>query len=223
MSMVKFSLEEVIPRIYHLHFDSQYALAMHFLRAQEYYESPKFRGKRFTIVEFMEWYSKEHGNGAFTYPNDWTGFNVPSTSLLEVYGKKVVIPDPNYYDEFMQAVVGYVDTHAQRQPFYLIGTYGDNPRAFDHEMAHGLYFVDATYRQDMVKCLKDFRIRYPETWDRTKEILREMGYHEDVLEDEMQAYYSTGLCTELESLVISSNSFEKVFETAFQKHSRRGA
>ena len=45
--------------------EHQYTLASAFLRFQEHYESPKFRGEIFSLEEFMDWYAVEVGN--FTY------------------------------------------------------------------------------------------------------------------------------------------------------------
>ena len=66
---MKYTLKEIKGGIFLVEFDNQYDLAMTFLRYQEFYESPKFKGKRFTIIDFMEWYSKEY-DGAFTYTKD---------------------------------------------------------------------------------------------------------------------------------------------------------
>ena len=40
--------------------DTQYELASTFMRLQEHYESPKFRGKKVDLEEYMDWYAKEY-------------------------------------------------------------------------------------------------------------------------------------------------------------------
>lgn len=72
--------------VIHVVIPDSWDLAMTFLRMQEWYESPnpKFARKHFTLEEYMRWYQKAYGNGAFTYPKDWTGFNVPSTAVLAI-------------------------------------------------------------------------------------------------------------------------------------------
>ena len=62
--------------IYHVSFPNQYLLAATFLRFQEHYESPKFRGRIFDWEEFMDWYAEQKGK--FSYLQDWSGFNLPS-------------------------------------------------------------------------------------------------------------------------------------------------
>ncbi len=80
-----YTLKEVRPRLFVVTFASQYDLAMMFCRAQEYYESecPKFHLNTFTRLEHMRWYAGKHGNGAFTYPDDYIGFNVPSWAIID--------------------------------------------------------------------------------------------------------------------------------------------
>ena len=46
--------EIVLPNVYVLNFDTQYELCMSFVRMQEFYESPKFRGKTFELEEFID-------------------------------------------------------------------------------------------------------------------------------------------------------------------------
>ena len=72
-----FSLKQLMQRVWHLHFDHHYDLTMHFFRYQEYYESPKFKQSNIQLVDLMDWYSKNMGDGIFTYPKDWSGFNLP--------------------------------------------------------------------------------------------------------------------------------------------------
>ena len=198
-------LTEILPRIYHLYMESAYDLAMHFVRVQEYYESPKFRGKIFTLVDFMEWYSREHGEGAFTYPSDWSGFNVPSTVLLEVYGRAGAIPDPNKYDELMSLLTNRIDTACDRKPFYLIGTSerrkGDE-ETLNHELAHGLYFTDSTYRKGVQELLRETQEkRGRDVLEKSFTALKKMGYHPSIVDDELQAYCATGPCEELEGIL----------------------
>jgi len=69
--------------IFLLRFDTQYELASTFLRIQEHYESSRFRKRVFSLEDYMDWYAAEYG--AFTYFEDWSGFNVPSTALAPFY------------------------------------------------------------------------------------------------------------------------------------------
>ena len=117
-----YQLKEILPHVYHVRFESRYQLAMHFLRAQEYYESPKYRGKLFTLVDFMEWYSGEYGEGAFTYPLDWSGFNCPDWVLAAIYEDE--LEDENKYDRRMRELYFGIPEANADATFYLIGTSG---------------------------------------------------------------------------------------------------
>lgn len=215
-----FSFKAVFPGIYHLHFDRAYDLAMHFVRAQEYYESPVYHKKIFSLVEYMDWYAKEHGGGVFTYPKDWSGFNVPSWVLLEIYRPATVLPDPNEYDEFMRALVAQMCRLEQGRPFYLIGTSaegykGDKKEAdlLEHELAHAFYTTSQYYRDQMRHhTLGLGQKKYEEAY----EILAGMGYHASTIDDEIQAYCATGLCKELKHTLKPRDC--KPFKELFTEH-----
>src|SRR5882757_828898 len=74
---------KVADGIYLLRFKTQYELTSTFLRVQEHYESPEFHGRIFSLEQYMDWYAEQYGN--FTYYQDWSGFNVPSTAFAPFY------------------------------------------------------------------------------------------------------------------------------------------
>lgn len=175
-------LKEIYPQIFLLTFSKLYDLAMHFLRYQEYFESPAFKGKLFSIIDFMEWYSEKHGEGSFTYPVDWAGYNIPGKIIKEVMDKG--IPDFNKYDATMQKI--YSHCNKSYPDFYLIGTL-ENPKTttFEHELAHALYYLNPEYKNDMDSIIEKMD-------KKEKKLLikrfKEMGYHKSVFIDEIQAY-----------------------------------
>lgn len=69
-----FKLTEILKDVFHLNYLTQEQLASTFLRFQEHYESPEFRGKIFTLDEYKEWYMTNSPNsikkGIFTYYED---------------------------------------------------------------------------------------------------------------------------------------------------------
>lgn len=234
--MSDYSIRKIMPHVYHLHFDSAYDLAMHFIRAQEYYESPRFHHQIFTLVDYMEWYAKEHehGKGAFTYPKDWTGFNVPSEVLREIYKSSTNIPDFNRYDQLMSTLVSQVSYEefqlfsknpADWRPhscpkFYFIGTSEENHKkeqvrdekdTLAHELAHAQYYVNPRYREQMSLCLVEM---HPEERSGARQALTEMGYHYSTIEDETQAYCATGLCKKLKEVISprETRPFQRVFK-----------
>ena len=62
---MKINKRKIGNNIYLLMFENQFELCSTMLRFQEYYESPKFKNKIFTLEEYKKWYSK--GNKKFTY------------------------------------------------------------------------------------------------------------------------------------------------------------
>lgn len=81
--LVKGKVVEVKPRIYCVTVDDDYDRAMLFCRYQEFYESPykQFRNKQFTWMEYMRFYKSSWKKRVFTYPEDWSGYNIPSKIL----------------------------------------------------------------------------------------------------------------------------------------------
>jgi len=188
MKTAKYSLKEIKPNIFYLEFSDQYDLCMHFLRYQEFYESPstKFRNKSFSILSFIRWYSKKYGNGNFTYTSDWSGFNIPDYIIPNVHNN--LIPDRNIYDYEMLNI--YMHCKKSSQNFYIIGASKNDKNTLNHEIAHGLFYTNKSYKTIMTKLVKTIPANIQNQinhWLKTK------GYTKKVFIDETQAYLSTGM------------------------------
>lgn len=171
--------ELVAENIFHLNFPTQHLLAATFLRFQEHYESPKYRGKVFTWEEFMDWYAADRGK--FSYFEDWAGFNIPSHVLRSFYRG---LFDPLTLKEKALLEV----FRAVEGRFYIIGTYGEqNEDTLRHEIAHGLFYRDAAYRRQVQEILKTVDLAP------IFKVLVKMGYGTAVLEDEAHAYLGDDL------------------------------
>jgi hypothetical protein len=171
-----------IDRIHLLTFDTLKELASTFLRFQEHYESPEFRGKIFSLDEYKKWYiaNSERGQkiGKFTYYSDWAGFNVPSYVFSPFNEGKF---DPLSRKE--KQLLGILKN--EPEPFYTIGIFRQDksPDHLQHELAHGLFYTNKEYRETITDILQDFDLT------KMKDKLRSIGgYHEDVLDDECHAY-----------------------------------
>lgn len=174
------------PSLWHVTTKRSYDLAMLFLRSQEFYESPKFKGKHFTILEFMDWYTTTSENDTFSYNQDWQGFNVPS---LAIHRALYDAPDYNHWDMKMYEIYGTIIRDFCASNFYLIGSVKGDTVAMDHEIAHGLFYLNQEYKKTMKKLVSGIPCR-----DKLFEALATgMGYARDVLHDEAQAYLATGL------------------------------
>lgn len=169
--MKGFTRTRVSDRIFLLRFATQFELAATFLRFQEHYESSRFRRRVFTLEEYMDWYASRFG--AFTYYEDWSGFNIPSTALLPFKDGKF---DPLSRRErrLLRALKG------RPEPFYVIGIASDDE--LTHELAHALYFTKPDYQREIRRSMRGV--------DTTvlRRRLAALGYHRSVLTDEVHAY-----------------------------------
>jgi hypothetical protein len=165
--------QRVGPGIYLLRFKTQYELTSTFLRVQEHYESPEFHGRVFSLERYMDWYAERYGN--FTYYQDWSGFNVPSTAFAPFYAGAF---DPLTRKEKRLLAL----FERRRGRFYVIGIYQGHGNTLTHELAHAPFFTDAEYRKEVREAMRGYDIAA------LKRQLAKAGYARHVLEDEAQAY-----------------------------------
>ena len=102
--VINYKIKEVKPNVFAVIVKDKYDRAMLFCRAQEYYESPssKFRGKNFSIWDYMKWYHEQNHWG-FSYGADWSGFNIPLKTVRECYNKLTKPESP--YDKVMDEIL----------------------------------------------------------------------------------------------------------------------
>lgn len=175
---MKFSIKEIYPGLIHIQFDSQYDLTSTMIRFQEFYESSykQIRGKYFTLEAYMDIYAQEHGN--FTYFSDWSGFNIPDKVFLNAWRTFT----GNLRDKEM------VLCHAVSQfnYGYIIATVkGCKFDTVSHEIMHGFYYLDSSYRKSVNKLVKELS---PEAKQRWFNFLQGKGYAKKVWIDELHAY-----------------------------------
>jgi hypothetical protein len=170
--------------IYLIESENRQELAETFMRFQEYYESPVFKGRFFSVHEFENWYASKYGR--FSYAKDWSGFNIPSW-VLEPFktGDFGLLTDKE------ERLLNMLKN--QDGKFYIIGA---TPRdewfkdTVKHEFVHGAYFTNSNYKKEVDNLIK---VKKPEA---VKKALIQMGYDTEVLNDETNAY----LLTEPETL-----------------------
>lgn len=191
-----FRLRRVFDGIYMLTFPTQYDVSMHFVRAQEFYECPddRFRGKPFRLIDFMRWYAveREGAKGYFNYVTEWEGYNIPKHvfhKLFEQHG----IPDENAYDRTMRAVYDTLNgLVGEGEPWYLVGC-TEGSGCLEHEVAHGLWYVRPEYRSEVLGHIERMEVEHPSAHRAVRAALLAEGYTHEVLDDELQAYLSTGV------------------------------
>ena len=179
--------------MFHCKFPTQYELCMTFIRIQEFYESPKFRNKSFTLEEYIDWYCSQSENGAFTYMTDWEGFNVPSNVLHRAFREfqwthGELRPREEKLKEALYRKAKIDVDSEDEEPYYIIGTTEDSDlETVRHEIAHGFFYLDQGYRRDVTEAIKKCKLTG------LKKKLLKMGYHKAVVTDECHAYTLTGL------------------------------
>ncbi len=201
------NLENITDKIFHLNFPNQYLLASTFHRFQEHYESPKFRGKIFTLEEYMDWYASEKGN--FTYFEDWAGFNIPSYVLQPFYDGK--------FDPLLDKEKKLLSLFKKKEGiFYIIGTFGDkNQSTLKHEIAHGLFYTVPDYKKDVLALLSTV-----DTRKIRRELMKDCGYCKEVLYDETHAYLLGSLSDWRKKRIInkSHEDIKMSLENIYQKY-----
>jgi hypothetical protein len=169
---------EVKEHIFHLTFSDRRHMSSTFLRFQEFYENPEFRGRVFSREEFINWYTGEQGS--FTYFDEWEGHNVPSEIFIPFYDGK--------FDPLTDEEKALLDLFRHKaHPFYVIATFGEG-NALDHEIAHGFRTVRPSYRAETDSLLQQFDTSVLESY-----LAFRKCYHPDIWDDEKQAFLATGL------------------------------
>jgi hypothetical protein len=191
---VQFHLAEVQPKVFLITAEHRYDLGHLFVCVQEYYESghSQWHGTFFERAEYQRWYAMNVSeDGIFSYPADWSGYNVPSWAIKQFYYDSPYPHDADQYDRAMKRIDTTISTRlGNTVPYYLIGTELDDLQTLDHEIAHGLYATSEQYRAQMNQLLAALPSKVKM---HASKILTEMGYSLSVHDDETQAYFATGL------------------------------
>lgn len=177
---------KVQKNIYIVSATSQYELAISFLRLQEFYESsfPEICGHYFTTEQYMDRYAEEFGN--FTYTSDWNGFNIPGDVVEKFF--KVFGDDLTNHEKELRKLLVPALNPVRKVRFYVIGVHGNDVGVVDHETAHALFYLSSEFNKSMTELIDNI---HPIIKKRIFTKLKKMGYGENVLIDEAQAYLST--------------------------------
>ena len=186
---IEYTLKEVRPNVFAVIVPNDYDRAMLFCRAQEFYESDSdlFKEQDFSIWEYMRWYSAKN-KGVFTYTKDWSGFNIPFMKLVNCY---VANHLDSPYDRVMEEIADKILAmeHVNLSNAYVIGTKSDKGQTFEHELCHALYYTNREYKI-LVYAVSGLYLS-EDTYNKLSENLKEIGYNNDVIPDEIQAYMMT--------------------------------
>jgi hypothetical protein len=175
-----------------LEFNTQKELALAFCRVEEYYEGqPKLNRNYVSFVDFIDFFMKD--DGRIDYFNSWTGFNIPGNVFME-WAQKEMSDKTKWELELLNEVEKKLDLTS---PFYVIGGNKGDMNVIDHEIAHALYFMDSLYKGEMEELNYHFYKNYRTQYSKMVKELKKMGYGDNVIKDEVQAYMSTSKKKEL--------------------------
>lgn len=185
------------------------------MRIQEYYESniPCIRNNYFSLEKFMDCYAEEFGN--FSYCEDWVGFNVPGhvvDKFFSLFAHDLLVKEKKLKET--------IDQSTTTSRYYVIGTVVDAKSIISHEMAHALYYLCPTYKDDMMGLITNMSAR---RYKAIKRNLLDSGYTKEVIDDEIQAYLATSPKSELTKLFGKevTPAIAEQFSNTFKTHCKR--
>jgi len=179
------------PNLLHFDYPNRREVALSFIRIQEFYESkdPDLKWKHFTLEDIIAKCTDE--DGCFDYFTAWSGFNVPGVMVDEFFATF------RHLTNREEAIYREIHTHVDvRKPYYIIGSHGNDKAVFNHEYAHAMYYLNPDYRGDAFESIWGMS---DSVKNRIFKKFEKLGYHEDVFEDELQAYLATASAGEIRS------------------------
>lgn len=179
-----FFAKEVTENVIVIHGENRYAISDMFMRLSEYYEgeSDELRGKIFTYEQCQDIFAKENNN-RFEYHSSYDGFNVPSNSCINFFNTF------NNFTEKEKFIKAAISKHVTSdKPFYLLGLHL-HAAAMEHELAHAYWYLYPEYKENMSEFITEtFDFDFIQGMSIR---LKEMGYADEVIDDEIQAYICT--------------------------------
>jgi hypothetical protein len=199
---MKFTLEHYRPHVWLILFKSQYMCASTMMRMQEFYESPykEIQGQVFSLEKFMDVYAERQEHGMFSYFTDWGGFNLPGHVLNEFakrYNTMMLRKEQVMIDSLFK-MIGKTGI-----PYYVVSTHEELSPAklqanIAHEIAHAYWYLHSEdYKAVMEDHLRELEATQPKFFKIVYDALLNMGYCEQVVFDEMQAYFATSTPSQL--------------------------
>lgn len=206
--------EKVAPSVWVIYGKNETDVAKGFIRFQEYYENVDLKGKKGLVVRDIEnWWAGYAAGEPEPYYTSWTGFNIPGKAILDL------ARTPNFRDgfslaEFLHNPSRFPRWHEEETELltllddmpveeistsYFIGMWHGSANVLEHEVAHAFFATIPTYKAEQILNIGEFP---KDLYTQLAGQLVEMGYHNDVVHDEIQAYLSTYIHT-----------LPKIFET----------
>jgi hypothetical protein len=186
-------ITQPIPNTLLFEFNTQRELVMTMFRIQEFYESPfeNIKNKYFTVEEFIQTHMSD--SGEIDYFNKWTGFNIPGHIIKNFF----FVFRFNLTKEEIRLKEEVEKKLDLSKPFYIIASLMEDKRVITHEVAHALYYLNKDYKKKMLNLTLALSEDIHNSMERA---LLDLGYCEEVINDEIQACLSTGSVEDLKWL-----------------------
>lgn len=204
------TIKEIYPNIHCVYALNNKTLGSTFLRFQEFYESPEFRDKIFTLKQYKKWYKKYMKEKTFSYYSYFVGFNVPDIAFEPFLQGKF-----NPLSKNEKILLNYVAN--LKPPFYIIGVCINDKkfvRHLEHESSHALWYLDNRYQKYMLRQINNFSKNLIKNLQRK---LRENGYHKKVYNDEIHAYM-VNTCNPVYTMLSEVKRMKKYYHKTYDKH-----
>lgn len=203
--MINYKLKIIKNNIFVVIVKNKYDLGMLFCKVQEFYESPKFKNKKFSIWEYFDWYSKSN-LGFFSYPKDYCGYNVPLKIAKLCYSKnKIESPYDIVFNNFLDSI--------KIKDGYIIGVDNTSSDIFKHELCHALYYTNKEYKNKMDEITKNIS---KSILNKFKNNLKQKGYCSNVTFDEIQAYMAVEKTNSITKGININNQLHKKYKTVLK-------
>lgn len=164
-----------LSNVYLFEFDTNEEMAKAFCRMQEFYESPSFKGRYFTLQEFQKYHVKFFGK--WDYYTRWGGFNIPGNVVRHF---SAMFNDLSPEEKGILDTINGVNVYGDQ--FYVIAAVKDDLGTLNHELHHALFYLDDYYRN------KVYDIVASQDHEKLTEWLLDNNYDRTVLVDEIAAY-----------------------------------
>lgn len=187
------------PKIAQVVFPSDLICSITCLRFVEYYESPEFKGKIFTLGDYLYWYAKTYDD--IDYFEYFVAFNFPA-AILTPFRNGLFNPLSKNEAWLVECLSKISDLD------YVIAS-SENSNRVEHELLHALVYLFPDYEKMVLGIVKKFK---------PIEILQELrylGYSRFVMADEVNSYIAEpGRCI----LGKPKSDLRKALREAFKRH-----
>ena len=121
----------------------------------------------------------------------------------------------NTYDKIMLSIINDIKILEGDNKYYLLGVDELENSLLEHEFAHAMWYTLPDYKEAMNKLNNECDNEVKEAMYKC---ITDYGYADHVLQDELQAYMSTGLAKKMKDLNIPNMDIEtEKYRLVFEK------